>query len=189
MAITQISQIQVRRGLNQDLPQLAGGEFAWSQDTRQLYIGNGLLSEGAPVEGVTEILTQNSILDFTQGYAGTVTALQQQLSALQVTAAIDYNTVLPATSSGTITSVPASNSVISYTLTQGLKQRTGTIRVSYSYLLSSIVYDEEYNETNTTDITFSVLANIQNGSPTTNMDFHYVTTSPTTLFYRVATQS
>ena len=36
MSIVQISQIQVRRGLNQDLPQLASGELAWSNDTRQL---------------------------------------------------------------------------------------------------------------------------------------------------------
>ena len=60
MAIVQISQIQVRRGLNADLPQLAGGELGWSVDTRQLYIGNGTLAEGAPSLGVTEILTEYS---------------------------------------------------------------------------------------------------------------------------------
>lgn len=62
MAITQISQVQVRRGLNEDLPQLASGELGWSLDTRQLYIGNGTLVEGAPSEGLTEILTQYSDL-------------------------------------------------------------------------------------------------------------------------------
>jgi len=60
MAIVQISQITVRKGLQEDLPQLAGGEFGWSQDTRQLYIGNGTLAEGAPVIGNTEILTEFS---------------------------------------------------------------------------------------------------------------------------------
>lgn len=60
MAITQISQIQVRRGLQQDLPQLAGGEFGWSVDSQRLYIGNGTLTEGAPVQGVTEVLTEYS---------------------------------------------------------------------------------------------------------------------------------
>ena len=60
MAILQISQMQVRRGLNQDLPQLASGELGWSLDTRQLYIGNGTIAEGAPSLGVTEILTQYS---------------------------------------------------------------------------------------------------------------------------------
>lgn len=62
MAIVQISQIQIRRGLQQDLPQLASGEMGWSTDTRQLYIGNGIIGapDYAPTEGVTEILTEYS---------------------------------------------------------------------------------------------------------------------------------
>jgi hypothetical protein len=58
MAVVQISRIQARRGLQQDLPTLASAELGWSVDTRKLYIGNGTLGEGAPTEGVTEILTQ-----------------------------------------------------------------------------------------------------------------------------------
>lgn len=61
MAVTQISRIQHRRGLEQDLPQLASAELGWSVDTQKLYIGNGTLEEGAPATGVTEILTTNSI--------------------------------------------------------------------------------------------------------------------------------
>lgn len=57
MAVVQISRIQHRRGLEQDFPQLASAELGWSIDTRRLFIGNGLTSEGAPEEGVTEILT------------------------------------------------------------------------------------------------------------------------------------
>lgn len=60
MAIVQISQITNRKGLAVDLPQLAGGELGWSTDTRQLWIGNGTLAEGAPVIGNTEILTEFS---------------------------------------------------------------------------------------------------------------------------------
>lgn len=59
MAVTQISRIQHRRGLEQDLPQLASAELGWSIDTRQLYIGNGTLDEGAPIIGVTRILTEH----------------------------------------------------------------------------------------------------------------------------------
>jgi hypothetical protein len=62
MAIVQISRIQHRKGLQQDLPQLSGAEFGWALDTRKLYIGNGTISEGAASEGVTEILTQYSDL-------------------------------------------------------------------------------------------------------------------------------
>lgn len=63
MAVTQISRIQHRRGLEQDLPQLASAELGWSIDTRQLYIGNGTLAEGAPIVGVTRILTEYDFTD------------------------------------------------------------------------------------------------------------------------------
>ena len=69
MAIVQISQITNRKGLAENLPQLAGAELGWSTDTRQLYIGNGTLEDGAPVIGNTEILTEFSdILNFTTTY-------------------------------------------------------------------------------------------------------------------------
>lgn len=60
MAIVQISQITNRKGLQENLPQLAGAELGWAVDTRRLYIGNGTLAEGAPVIGNTEILTEFS---------------------------------------------------------------------------------------------------------------------------------
>lgn len=61
MAVTQISRIQHRRGLQQDLPQLATAELGWSVDEQRLFIGNGSLEEYAPSIGVTEILTSRSI--------------------------------------------------------------------------------------------------------------------------------
>ena len=61
MAIVQISRITQRKGLAVDLPQpLAGAELGWATDTRQLFIGNGTLADGAPVVGNTEILTEFS---------------------------------------------------------------------------------------------------------------------------------
>ena len=60
MAIVQISKIQHRRGLKENLPNLGSAELGWSLDTRQLYIGNGALTEGAPTTGRTEILTEYS---------------------------------------------------------------------------------------------------------------------------------
>lgn len=60
MAIEQYTQINNRRGLQQDLPQLSSAELGWSVDTRRLFIGNGTLEEGAPEIGVTEILTEYS---------------------------------------------------------------------------------------------------------------------------------
>lgn len=61
MAVVQISRIQVRRGQAQQgsgVPQLASGEFGWAVDTRELYIGNGSVDEGAPAVGNTKLLTQ-----------------------------------------------------------------------------------------------------------------------------------
>jgi hypothetical protein len=64
-----ISRIQARRGLQQDLPQLASAELGWSVDQRRLFIGNGTLTEGAPTEGVTEILTQyTNVLNILKSY-------------------------------------------------------------------------------------------------------------------------
>lgn len=69
MAIVQISRITQRKGLQENLPQLAGAEFGWSVDERRLFIGNGTLEEGAPVVGNTEILTEFSdILAFQTNY-------------------------------------------------------------------------------------------------------------------------
>ena len=72
MAVTQISRVQHRRGLQQDLPQLASAELGWSIDTRRLYIGNGTLDEGAPTVGVTRILTEHDVPSIAQ-FNGTYT--------------------------------------------------------------------------------------------------------------------
>ena len=69
MAIVQISRITNRKGLQENLPQLAGAELGYSIDERRLFIGNGTLAEGAPVIGNTEILTEFSdILEFQTTY-------------------------------------------------------------------------------------------------------------------------
>lgn len=60
MAIVQVSRITNRKGLTENLPQLAGAEFGWCIDSRRLFIGNGTLEAGAPVIGNTEILTEFS---------------------------------------------------------------------------------------------------------------------------------
>jgi hypothetical protein len=57
MPIKQTSKVQARSGLQQNLPQLAKGELGWAVDTQRLYIGNGNVSEGAPFQGNTEIVT------------------------------------------------------------------------------------------------------------------------------------
>ena len=68
MAIVQISRITNRKGLIENLPQLAGAELGWAVDTRQLFIGNGTLQEGAPIIGNTEILTEFSDITAVSNY-------------------------------------------------------------------------------------------------------------------------
>jgi hypothetical protein len=60
MAIVQVSRITNRKGLAENLPQLAGAELGWAIDERRLFIGNGTLQDGAPVIGNTEVLTEFS---------------------------------------------------------------------------------------------------------------------------------
>jgi hypothetical protein len=62
VAIVQISRITNRKGLTENLPQLSGAELGWCTDSRRLFIGNGTLTDGAPVIGNTEILTEFSDL-------------------------------------------------------------------------------------------------------------------------------
>jgi len=70
VAIVQISRITQRKGLFNDLPEpLAGAELGWATDTRQLFIGNGTLADGAPIIGNTEVLTEFSdILNYATEY-------------------------------------------------------------------------------------------------------------------------
>jgi hypothetical protein len=68
VAIVQISRITNRKGLTENLPQLAGAELGWCVDSRRLFIGNGTLQEGAPIIGNTEILTEFSDITSLSNY-------------------------------------------------------------------------------------------------------------------------
>tara|TARA_B100000683_G_scaffold69890_1_gene68405 strand:- start:37515 stop:39143 length:1629 start_codon:yes stop_codon:yes gene_type:complete len=73
VAIVQISRIQVRRGqknVGSGVPQLAGGEFGWAVDTRELFIGNGSVSEGSPAVGNSKVLTEHdNLFSFADQYS------------------------------------------------------------------------------------------------------------------------
>jgi hypothetical protein len=62
MAVVQISKIQVRRGQENQtgIPQLAGGEFAWAEDTENLYIGLKREDGGARDANI-RVLTENDV--------------------------------------------------------------------------------------------------------------------------------
>jgi len=110
VAIVQISQITNRKGLAENLPQLAGAELGWSTDTRQLWIGNGTLADGAPVIGNTEILTEFSEIPVP---APTVVTLAD-------------DTAVPATAF-TLSTAAA---ILSYVIIRNNTYQTGTIMVA-----------------------------------------------------------
>lgn len=60
MPVTIYAKIKMRRGLQEDLPNLGSGEFGYALNTGRLFIGRGDLSEGALTTGNNEILTQHS---------------------------------------------------------------------------------------------------------------------------------
>lgn len=137
MAIVQISQIKHRRGTNENLPQLASAELGWSIDTRQLYIGNGTLAEGAPEVGRTEILTEYSNLPG-------VPATQTQTLGFGTTANVS-SAVYDSTTPGV---------TMDYTIVRGTEVRRGVLRIAQ--LNSQLSYDEEYSETSDVGVTFTV---------------------------------
>jgi len=110
LAIVQISQITNRKGLAENLPQLAGAELGWSTDTRQLFIGNGTLADGAPVIGNTEILTEFSVIPVPSPMVVTLT-----------------NNTASATTAFTLDTKAAT---LSYVIIRNNTYRTGTIMVA-----------------------------------------------------------
>jgi hypothetical protein len=142
-----------------------------------LYIGNGTLDEGAPVEGRTEILTEFSIIDFTSGFAGVISSTQANVAVLQanlvavnnqvaqVQAGVLSNTAstissnVSTTTTGTIFASGVSNGIITYIATQGSAVRSGRISYSYDSSLSTVIYDEEYSQTGPTTFSLSLTAN------------------------------
>ena len=184
MAVVQISRIQQRRGLAADLQQntLASAELGWSVDTRELWIGNGTTEEGAPTLGKTQILTEYSILNFESSYTANILALQSNVAALSNIVALGTTTQVGLSanaSSAVATTFSANNGIISYSMNQGGAIRTGTI--TFSRQNSTVTYVEEYTETTTTDIVFTMNASV------TSANLNYSSTNSADLRYSIST--
>ncbi len=67
MAIVQISRIQHRRGVSDNLPQLAVGELGLAVDTRRIYIGNGG-TDAPQIENIELLTAQSNLLDSADSY-------------------------------------------------------------------------------------------------------------------------
>ena len=161
MAVIQVSKIQVRSGLQQDLPALDTGEFGWSVDTQRLFIGKGTLAEGAPTTGVTEVMTEYSsgllALSIDQlnanvaNVVANVTTIQNtigNLSPRSVTLADNQSSI--ANLAITVESSGAKS--IDYRIVRGTTIRTGTIKAT-NYQGTSISFEDDYTETGSTGVT------------------------------------
>ena len=138
MAIVQISRITNRKGLQENLPQLAGAELGWSTDSRRLYIGNGTLQEGAPVIGNTEVLTEFSEVI----PPPVVVELLNNQAAPQVIFTEDVNTTKAFS--------------FTYTIVRGSRYRTGTVAVAAGSVDGPLAYSDSFVENAVTGITLAV---------------------------------
>lgn len=137
MAIVQISQIKHRRGLQENLPQLASAELGWSLDSRRLYIGNGSLDEGAPETGNTEILTEYSNIPGVTSYTQTLTNNTSNVAVA--------NMAFDSTEPGLI---------LDYRVDRAGNVRVGSLRISQ--LNTNLAWDDDYTETTDIGVTLNV---------------------------------
>jgi hypothetical protein len=182
MAVTQISKIQIRRGLQENLPQLSSAEMGWSIDEQRLFIGNGTLAEGAPYTGITEILTAQSqyselalieSLESNVGIlSGNVATVESELVAVAGTIALNSITLLDAVPIPTVTEISLSSLAsrsIEYTIVRGTTSRVGSIQVTQ--LSGTPLFQDNYVETASTGVNLNFVSNASNVTMT------YTTTS------------
>lgn len=161
MAVTQISKIQIRRGLQENLPQLSSAEMGWSIDEQRLFIGNGTLAEGAPYTGTTEILTTQSmyselvLIESLESNVGNMTAnitsIQSNVANIQSSLAMYTQTLTNNTTNANIGNV-TSTSMLEYIITRGSDTRFGWLKGAF---LNGIpLLDDEYSESADIGVTF-----------------------------------
>jgi hypothetical protein len=138
VAIVQISRITNRKGLQENLPQLAGAELGWSINSRRLYIGNGTLQEGAPEIGNTEILTEFSEIV----PLPVVVELLNNIAAPTTIFSEDVNTTKTFT--------------VNYAIIRDTTYRTGTLSVVAGSISGPVTFNDNFIENASTGITLSV---------------------------------
>ena len=160
MAVITVSKIQVRSGLTTDLPALDTGEFGWCVDSQRLFIGKGTLAEGAPVTGVTEVLTEYSAGII----GGALDAINANIAILNSEVAnliAATGNLVPATVTlldnqssivniGNVSIDSLTSQVINYQVERSTSARVGTIGVT-NYA-GSVSFEDNYSETTATGV-------------------------------------
>lgn len=167
MAVITVSKIQVRSGLTTDLPALDTGEFGWCVDSQRLFIGKGTLAEGAPVTGVTEVLTEYSAGII----GGALDAINANIAILNSEVAnliAATGNLVPATVTlldnqssivniGNVSIDSLTSQVINYQVERSTSARVGTIGVT-NYA-GSVSFEDNYSETTATGVTLYFTGN------------------------------
>jgi hypothetical protein len=196
MAVLEVAKIQVRSGLQENLPALDTGEFGWCVDTQRLFIGKGTLAEGAPQTGVTEILTEYSdnnydddILRLEANVANltaNVTSLQSAVLFKSVT--LTGNTWVPANvnyGGNPIVNISTMNSnSFEYSISRGTTSRVGTVKITNSNGVA--YYEDDYTETGVTGVLLS-FANISGSAVLQYTTSNTVPSSDATFNYQLRT--
>lgn len=168
MAVITVSKIQVRSGLTTDLPALDTGEFGWCVDSQRLFIGKGTLAEGAPVTGVTEILTEysagaigvsldaiNANIAILNSEVANLIAATGNLTPVTVTLTDNQSSIV---NIGNVSINSLTSQVINYQIARNTSSRVGTISVT-NYAGTIVAFEDNYSETSTTGVTLYFTGN------------------------------
>jgi len=163
MAVIQISKIQVRRGLQEELPQLAAGELGYSTDQRRVWIGNGVLGEPdyAPEIGNTEILTIYSPVGAALSNIAVMEAniadLRSDVTELQAIIGTASTHIwlanLSVTPQTAFTISGTRPTTVEYRIKRDTKDRTGIITLTTE--AGNVFIQDEFIESSATDINLS----------------------------------
>ena len=205
MAVIEVAKIQVRSGLQENLPALDTGEFGWCVDTQRLFIGKGTLAEGAPQTGVTEILTEYSDNNYDDdilrleanvaNLAANVTSLQSNVTILQnavlfKSVTLTGNTWVPANvnyGGNPIVNISTMNSnSFEYSISRGTTSRVGTVKITNSNGVA--YYEDDYTETGVTGVLLS-FANISGSAVLQYTTSNTVPSSDATFNYQLRTDT
>jgi hypothetical protein len=168
MAVITVSKIQVRSGLQTDLPALDTGEFGWCVDSQRLFIGKGTLAEGAPITGVTEILTEysaglinveiaavNANIANLNAFISNISSIVGNLEPTTVTLTDNQSSIV---NIGNVSIDSLTSQIINYNITRSTTNRVGTISVT-NYAGSTVAFEDNYTETSTTGVTLYFTGN------------------------------
>jgi hypothetical protein len=156
MAVIQISKMQVRRGqtAQTNFPQLSSGEFGWSIDQQQLFIGNGSVAEGAPAIGNTEIITERNISNFfllanNYTYGTSLTAPVPNVETRSIQAKLDDSVSLNdfiRVNENNITDITDFTTVIQNAINYAAELKKPLIIPEREYVVSDTIYIPPYTE-------------------------------------------